>query len=83
MKQQPITLLLIAVLITAAACHRGTKIKRSISYSGETMRIQVYARVNGKQVHDYDKKFNVAGLDKSEREAIAKHIMDSLDLLDK
>lgn len=76
------SLITVLTLITAIACGRGTHIKRSVSYQGDMMRVKVYAKVNGREVHDYDKEFNVAGLGKAEREAIAKRIMDSLDLLD-
>ncbi len=65
-----------------AGCDRGTSVRKSVSYQGETMKIQVYAKINGRKVHDFNKEYNVAGLDKAERAAMAKHIMDSLDIPD-
>lgn len=82
MNKTILSLITVLILVAAIACGRGTHIKRSVSYQGDTMRVKVYAKVNGRQVHDYDKEFNVAGLSKAEKDAIAKRIMDSLDLLD-
>ena len=82
MKTTTLSLITALILTAVIACGRGTHIKRSVSYQGNMMRVKVYAKVDGRQVHDYDKEFNVAGLSKAEREAMAQHIMDSLDLLD-
>lgn len=75
-----LSLMTVLVFIAATGCNRGTTIKKSVTYQGETMRVQVYARINGKTVQDYDQRFDVAGLDKAERQALATHIMDSLKI---
>ncbi len=69
-------------MIVLAACNRGTNIKKSVSYQGDVMKVEVYARIDGRVVQDFKKEINVAGLDKAEREAIAKHLMDSLNIPD-
>lgn len=76
-------MLLIAIIMMAiAGCDRGTSIKKSVSYQGNTMQIKVYAKINGREVQDFKKEYDVAGLDKAGREAMAKHIMDSLNIPD-
>jgi hypothetical protein len=73
----------VAILMMAiAGCDRGTSIRKSVSYQGNTMQIQVYAKINGREVQDFKKEYDVAGLDKEEREAMAKRIMDSLNIPD-
>ncbi|AXY74875.1 hypothetical protein D3H65_13155 [Paraflavitalea soli] len=76
------TFLISLILITLAACNRGTTIKKGVSYQGDVMRIEVYARIDGRKVQDFKKEYNVAGMDKEEREAMAKQIMDSLNIPD-
>ncbi|WP_315815857.1 hypothetical protein [Paraflavitalea speifideaquila] len=51
-----------------------------ISYQGDIMKIEVYAKIDGRKVQDFKKEYNVAGLDKAGREAMAKRIMDSLNI---
>ncbi len=83
MHKQSLSVLLIAIVMMAiAGCDRGTSVRKSVSYQGETMKIQVYAKINGRKVQDFNKEYNVAGLDKVERAAMAKHIMDSLEIPD-
>ncbi len=47
MKQTNIILAL--ALLTLIACNRNTVIKKSISYKGEMMRIEVYKKIDGKK----------------------------------
>ena len=71
--------LVAAVLLTLAACNRrGTVIKKSISHNGNKMRVEVYAKIDGKKVQDFTKEVDVSGMTKEEKDAIAKHIMDSI-----
>ena len=84
MNNKVLFLLLMVMAFTVAACSgHGTHIEKNVTVTGETMRVKVKATVNGRSVQDYDKDFNVAGLDKAQRDSIAKHIMDSLDVSDK
>lgn len=83
MHKQSLSVFLIAIVMMAiAGCDRGTSIKRSVTYHGNTMLIKVYARVDGRKVQDFKKEYNVAGLDKAEREAMSKRILDSLSVPD-
>lgn len=83
MHKQSLSVFLIAIVMMAiAGCDRGTTIKKSVSYQGNTMQIQVYAKIDGRKVQDFKKEYNVAGLDKEEREAMVKRIMDSLNIPD-
>lgn len=85
MNKTTLSFLIAIVVLCGSACKgRGTVIKKSISYSnnGNTLKVEVYAKIDGKKIHDFSKEFDVAGMDKEEREAIAKHIMDSVDLSD-
>jgi hypothetical protein len=67
--------------LAAAACHgNGTNIKKSISTSGNNMTVKVTATINGKDLPDYDRTFDVSGMSKEEKEALVKRVMDSLDL---
>jgi hypothetical protein len=83
MHKQSLSVFLIAIIMMAiAGCDRGTTIKRSVTYQGNTMLIKVYARIDGREVQDFKKEYNVAGLDKAERDAMSKRILDSLSAPD-
>ncbi len=69
-----------AALLILAACNRSTVIKKSVTHNGDKMRVEVYAKIDGKKLHDYSKEFDVTGLTKEEKDAIAKHIMDSIQI---
>lgn len=73
-----ISSLAIVVLLILAACNRSTVIKKSVTHNGDKMRVEVYAKIDGKKLHDYSKEFDVTGLTKEEKAAIAKHVMDSI-----
>lgn len=83
MHKQTLSLLLIAIVMMAiAGCDRGTAIKKSVTYHDNTMLIKVYVRIDGREVQDFKKEYNVAGLDKAERDAMSKRILDSLSAPD-
>lgn len=65
-------------LLILAACNRSTVIKKSISHNGDKMVVEVYAKIDGKKLHDYKKEFDVTGMTKEEKDAIARHVMDSI-----
>jgi hypothetical protein len=82
MTKTSLALIIALTLVTATACDRSTVIKKSISYQGDIMQVKVFVKIDGRKKHDFTREFNVAGLDKEEKEAIAKHIMDSVDVPD-
>lgn len=65
-------------MMAIAGCGRGTTMKRSVTYQGNTMLITVYAKVDGRKVQDFKKEYDVTGLSKEERDALSRHILDSL-----
>jgi hypothetical protein len=66
------------VLLVLVACNRSTVIKKSVTHNGDKMSVEVYAKIDGKKLHDYKKEFDVTGMTKEEKDAIAKHVMDSI-----
>lgn len=42
------------------------------------MRVKISATVNGKELADYDKIFDITGLTKAQMDSIVDHISDSL-----
>ncbi len=78
---KPALLLLAALLNLGLAAQKNTSIHHSINDNGSQLSIKVQGTVNGKTV-DYDKTFDVSGLDKDQRNAIKKHVYDSLGLPD-
>lgn len=80
MNKTVITCLSLFVL-AAMGCHgHSTNIKKSVTTSGNDMHIKVSATINGRDLPDYDKTFDITGLSQNEKDSIVKHIMDSLDL---
>jgi predicted small secreted protein len=71
-------LLVAAALLVLAACNRSTVIKKSVTHNGDKMSVEVYAKIDGKKLHDYKKEFDVTGMTKEEKDAIARHVMDSI-----
>jgi hypothetical protein len=70
--------LFVATLLILVACNRSTVIKKSVTHNGDKMVVEVYAKIDGKKLHDYKKEFDVTGMTKEEKDAIAKHVMDSI-----
>lgn len=69
---------LTVALLILAACNRSTVIKKSVIHKGDKMRVEVYAKIDGKTLHDFNKEVDVTGLTKEEKDSIAKHIIDSI-----
>lgn len=78
MNKTPLFLIIALVLIVSACNRRNTKIQKSVSYTGDMMHIKVYAKIDGKEVQDFEQEYDVTGLSKPEKEAMAKRIMDSV-----
>ena len=72
------TLLLISI---STAAQKNVSINHSINDDGKKLDIKVKGTVNGKPV-DYDRSFDVTGMNKEEKDAIKRNIYDSLGLPD-
>jgi len=71
------------ILATIGCSRHNTNFEKSIQVSGNNMRVKVNAVVNGRQVHDFDKTFDIAGMTQAQKDSIVNHITDSLALQDK
>jgi hypothetical protein len=72
------TLLLISISMVA---QKNVSINHSINDDGKKLDIKIKGTVNGKPV-DYDRSFDVNGMNKEEKDAIKRNIYDSLGLPD-
>ena len=61
--------------------HNNVSISHNISDDGKKLDIKVKGSVDGKPV-DYNRSFDVTGMDKEQRDAIKRRIYDSLGLSD-
>jgi len=79
MRNISITPLLLACLVTSlVGCDRSTVVRKSISYKRNTLKVELYEKVDGRLLKDYKQEFDVAGLNKEERKALEKKVFDSL-----
>lgn len=77
------TCLSLLTLATIGCSRHNTHFEKSIQVSGNNMRVKVNSIINGRQVHDYDKTFDIAGMTQAQKDSIVVHITDSLSLQDK
>ncbi len=80
MKRIALTIILAAVS-TWSLGQQKTQLSRSIDDNGRNLEIRVKGNIEGKEV-DYSRSFDVTGLSKSDREALARRVMDSLGIGD-
>ena len=66
-----------SLVSSLALAQRHTSISRSINDDGKTLSIRVNGTIDGKPV-DYDRTFDVARLNRDERNALRERILDSL-----
>lgn len=71
--------IVVALACSLAMAQRNTSISRSINDDGKTLSIRINGTVNGNLI-DYDRTFDVASLNKEERNALREHILDSLNV---
>ena len=77
------TCLSLFTLVTIGCSRHNTHFEKSVQITGNNMRVKVNAVIDGKEVHDYDKTFDIAGMTQTQKDSIVTHITDSLDLQDK
>ena len=65
----------------AISAQKNISISHTINDNGNQLSIKINGTVNGRAV-DYDKTFDVTGLNKDQRNAIKHHVYDSLGLPD-
>ena len=83
MKKTSFTCLSLLTLAAIGCSRHNTHFEKSVQVSGNNMRVKVNAIINGREVHDYDKTFDIAGMTQAQKDSIVTHITDSLDLQDK
>ena len=75
-------LLIVSVFsVLSLFAQKNISISHSINDNGNQLSIKINGSVNGKVV-DYDKTFDVTGMNKDQRNAIKRHVYDSLGLPD-
>ena len=70
---------LLALIGSLAFAQQHNSISQSINDDEKTLSIRVNGTIDGKSI-DYDRTFDVSGLNKSERDALREHILDSLNI---
>lgn len=68
---------LLALSTSLVMAQHNNSISRSINDDGKTLSIRINGTVDDKPI-DYDRTFDVSGLNKDERNALREHILDSL-----
>lgn len=68
-----------AVAQTKTSSSKTDDTKQSVSDNGKTLHILIKSSRNGKTVK-YDHSFDVKGLNKQQKDALVKHINDSLGI---
>ncbi|MFT3823420.1 MAG: hypothetical protein QM731_05845 [Chitinophagaceae bacterium] len=75
------TILMIALstVSTVAVAQKKVSLSKSVDDNGKTLSISINGTIDGKAVR-YENIFDVSAMNKTERTALQKRIMDSLDL---
>lgn len=74
------TLIFVFTLVsTLAIAQQKVSVNRQINDDGKTLSIRIDGSVNGRSIN-YDRRFDVASLSKTERESLRNHILDSLSI---
>ncbi|ADB40604.1 hypothetical protein [Spirosoma linguale] len=68
---------LLALSTSLVMAQHNNSISQSINDDGKTLSIRINGTVDDKPI-DYDRTFDVSGLNKDERNALREHILDSL-----
>lgn len=69
--------ILLAGVSTLAIAQKRAHLSRSVDDDGKKLTIKVTGTIDGKEV-DFDKSFDVEGLDKYEREALRERVLTSI-----
>ena len=70
----------IVLCVLAVSCANNTSFKKSISYQGNNMHVAFKSVVDGQTKYDYEHTFDVTGFSQEQKDAIIKHIADSLSI---
>jgi hypothetical protein len=76
-----ILVVIAGLLSLSVIAQKNISINHSINDDGKNLSIKVKGTVNGKAV-DYDRTFDVSGMNKEQRDAIKRNVYDSLGLPD-
>lgn len=71
------------LFITMEACNRSTVIKKSVVHNGDFMKVELYKKIDGRKLQDFTHEYDVTGLSKAEKDALAQRVIDSVEAAEK